>query len=318
MTIIGIDVGGTKIAAGLVTFPEGKLTHKRTIATQASRAGVEILADVEQLVSGLVAETNSAGNPVSAIGLGVCEIVDAQGKQVSFQTIDWPENIARNQLLNYCPVVVVEADVRAAALAETLFGAGRGSPIFLYVSVGTGISSALVIDGRPFIGSRGASGTLASGQMPDFRGRSPTELPATLEQIASGAALPLRFNQREGGFTVTAQEVLSAANSGNANAAEVIRSAAEALGASVGWLINILDPSKVVVGGGLGLAEGLYRDTFIASARQHTWWPPHLAVPIVPAETGTNAGIIGAAAAAWHRLIPESKRGSCGDPMQSS
>lgn len=93
--------------------------------------------------------------------------------------------------------------------------------------------------------------------------------------------------------------MLAAIAAGDADAAQVVRSGGEALGAAVGLLANVLDPEAVVVGGGLGLSEGLFWDSLVASMRRHIWFEAHRALPIVRAATGPDAGLIGAAAAAW-------------------
>jgi glucokinase len=84
-------------------------------------------------------------------------------------------------------------------------------------------------------------------------------------------------------------------------AARVVRDAAEALGGGVGWLANVLDPEAVIVGGGLGLAGGLYWDAFVDSVRRHVWAEATRDLPIVRAELGTDAGVIGAAVHARDR-----------------
>jgi glucokinase len=199
---------------------------------------------------------------------------------------------------------VIEADVRAAARAEALLGAGDDLDLFLYVSIGTGISSCLVIDGEPFTGARGATGTMASGPLPGFSEDITRPLLPTLEQIASGPALVSRF-RAVGGAVESGEDVLAAAAAGNEDAARIVRSAAAALGASIGALVNVLDPQAVILGGGLGLSEGLFRETLINSARRHIWWPGHRDLSIVSASTGADAGVIGAAATAWEVFLPK-------------
>ena len=120
----------------------------------------------------------------------------------------------------------------------------------------------------------------------------------SLEQIASGPALVSRYRELRG-VAETGQDVALAAARGDAAAVRVIRTAATTLGASLGALVNVLDPALVILGGGLGLSEGLFRETLIQSCRRHIWWPGHRELPIVPAMTGPGAGLIGAAAAAW-------------------
>ncbi len=299
-TAIGVDVGGTKIAAGVVTFPEGSVQARRVIPTLPQRGGEAVLAEVEQMVIGLAGDAQAAHRPVQGVGLGLCEIVNHAGDIVSANCLDWTSTGARQRLSCIAPTII-EADVRAAARAEALFGAGREANVFLYVSIGTGIASCLVIDGQPFAGARGATGTMASGPVPGFGEIASKALLPTLEQIASGPALATRFRALGGGAQC-GQDVLAAAEAGDKIAINVIQSAAEALGGSIGWLVNVLDPQLVVLGGGLGLSVGRYRDALIDSARRHVWWEGHRELPILPAITGSDAGVIGAAAAAWKHL----------------
>src|SRR5262249_31302865 len=133
---IGLDVGGTKIAGGLVKFPAAEVVRRQIIPTRAERGPEPVLNDVATLALDLPANVpyreRSAG-----IGIGVPELVDPQGHITSAQTIDWRRIPLTERLADIGPVRV-DADVRAAALAEARFGAGRPYSLFAYVSVGTG------------------------------------------------------------------------------------------------------------------------------------------------------------------------------------
>lgn len=299
-TAIGIDVGGTKIAAGIVTFPEGRVQLRRLISTRLDRSGDAALDDVFQLATELATEAGALDLQVNAIGLGVCELVNIAGDIVSANCMNW-QNADVREGLSTVARTVVEADVRAAALAEALFGEGKPHRVFVYVTVGTGISSCLVIEGRPFLGARGATGTVASSPLPHLGQPWDSGTAATLEQIASGPALVTRFRQLHG-QAESSQEVLAAARSGNASALSVVRSAGEALGATIAWLVNVLDPEAVLIGGGLGLSAGPYWDSLESSARKHIWSDLHRHLPIKQAATGADAGLVGAAAAAWKKF----------------
>ena len=299
-TALGIDVGGTKIAAGAVTFPDGRVHLRREIPTRAERGGEAVLDDVLQLATELTTEAGAQNFQLNGIGLGVCELVSNSGEIVSSNCLRWRSADVREGLATVAPTVI-EADVRAAALAEAIFGAGRQNRVFVYVTVGTGISSCLVLDGKPFTGARGVTGTAASSLLPHLGQPWDSGAPATLEQIASGPALVVRFNQLHG-HAQSGQEVLTAARSGNASALTVVRTAGEALGATIAWLVNVLDPETVIIGGGLGLSEGPYWDSLIVSTRKHIYSDLHRDLPILRAATGADAGVIGAAAAAWKKI----------------
>jgi glucokinase len=306
---LGIDVGGTKIAAGVVCFPEGAVRMQRVIPTRAQRGAEAVLKEVQQMAADLAGEARARQWTVQGIGVGVCELVDRAGQIVSANCFDWRKAPVREGLALLAPTLI-EADVRAAALGEALFGAGKPFQQFLYVTVGTGISSCLMPDGRPFLGARGLTGTMASSPLPVARDGAGAGNP-TLEELASGPALVKRFNQR-GGSAQSAPDVLAAAATGNADALDVVRSGAEALGAAIGWLGNVLDPGAIVIGGGLGVSEGLHRETLIASARRHIWSDLNRDLPVLPAALGLNAGTIGAAAAAWRSFGPIKRKAGHG------
>jgi len=297
-TALGIDVGGTKIAAGVVNFPEGRVSARRVIPTAPARGGAAVLDDVARLAEELIGEAGPSRPHIAGLGVGLCELVDPEGRILSANCVQWQDQPVRERLTRIAPVTL-EADVRAAALAEAHFGTGKPFRIFLYVTIGTGIASCLMLNGRPYVGARGVTGTMAS---------SPLSVPCeqcshtsrrTLEELAAGPALVARFNQRKPGGAKTGQDVLAAANSGDADALAIVRSAGESLESIIGLLVNVLDPEAVVIGGGLGLSEGPYWDEFIAATRRHIWSDVHRGLPILRAATGPDAGLIGAAIAAW-------------------
>src|SRR5262245_18117922 len=139
---LGIDVGGTKIAAGVVTR-SGELLFPRLLPTAAERGGEAALRDVEALSTDLIKCAETAGMKVAGIGLCVAELVDLQGHVTSGQTIKWNGWPICDRHSRIAPALI-EADVRAAALGEAIYVAGRDYEIFLYLTVGTGISCCLV------------------------------------------------------------------------------------------------------------------------------------------------------------------------------
>lgn len=297
--VLGIDVGGTKIAAGLVTLPGGQPFARRTIPTGADRGGRAVLDDVLKLAGELRDEAKAGGQSVKCLGLGICELVDREGRLASGNCIQWLNEPVLAELNSIAPAVL-EADVRAAALAESLLGAGKDFRNFLYITIGTGISSCLMQDGEPYLGAHGATGTMASSALSLTCPHCHHRQDRTLEGIASGPALVVRFNEA-GGQADRAHDVLAAALAGNTAALEVITIASEAFGSQVGLLVNTLDPEAIIIGGGLGLSGGLYWDGIVASTRRHIWSPTFRELPILRAATGADAGWLGAAIAAWRK-----------------
>ena len=290
---ISLDIGGTKIAAGLVRG-DGKILVRRTIPTAADRGGEAVLQDCLDLIGSFQREAvKPDGQPV-AIGLGICELVDLAGNIISDQTIKWRGVPVRERLGGELPVFI-EADCRAAALCEARLGAGREFPTFLYVTVGTGISCTLVIEGRPYRGARGATGTMATSPLPFLCSECGAISRTSLEQVAGGPGMVARFNALSGGGIDGAQAVVQRATVGEAAARHVVETAAESLGGMIGTLINVLDPHGVVIGGGLGSAPGIFWEAIARAARAAIWSESQRELPIARASFGADAGLVGAA-----------------------
>lgn len=292
--VLGIDVGGTKIAAGLVDPATGTIGERATIPTEATRGGEAVLADALALARRLV---ERAGLPVVRIGVGVPQLVDTAGRIRSAYNFDWTDLPVRERFSALAPATI-ESDVRAAARAEARFGAGKGQRLFAYVTIGTGVSYCLVIEGRPYAGANGFAIHFASSALHvpcEACGHINAPIP---EEIASGPALGRAFAKRTGSSVAGAVDLLAAAAAGDAVAADIATAAARQLGPLLALVVNMLDPQAIVLGGGLGLAEGVYRRELIASTRAHIWADSCRDLPILPATLGVDAGLIGAALAA--------------------
>jgi predicted NBD/HSP70 family sugar kinase len=290
---IGIDVGGTKIAAGAVELGSGTVAFRRETPTRPERAAA-VLADIETLAETVAGELRRDGRDPVAIGIGVPELVDVEGRILSAHLLDWSA-IPLSEGLQAIAPALIAADVRAAALAESKHGAGREFESFAYISIGSGISSTVVQDGVPLVGARGGALVLSSGSLgvPCPECSNWTEF--VLEDYASGPALARRYAAATGRVVEGAELVIAAANEGEPTAVQIVDSAADALGSSLGWLVNVLDPEAIVGGGGLGLARGRFRERLIAATRSHIWNPGARGLPFVSAALGADAGLIGAA-----------------------
>jgi glucokinase len=262
---IGIDVGGTKIAAGVVEAHSGRLRARAELPTRPERGGDAVLSDCAALAREL-------GGGELPVGVGLCELVDLNGRAASADTVDWRRlDVARAFA---APRVVLESDVRAAAHAEAVFGEGAGRSPFLYAIVGTGASVCLVVDGRPFAGARGCAITLGA---------------PPVERIASGPALARRAG------TERAEAVLAdPASSG------IVDEAAAELGAVLAVLVNALDPRVVVLGGGLGAAPA-FRERVAAVVRSLVAYPVPPELEVLGSSLGRDGGIVGAGLAALDR-----------------
>jgi glucokinase len=259
---IGIDVGGTKIAAGVVDTATGGVLQRERLETRPERGGAAVLGDCAALARRL-------GAPELPVGIGICEMVGPAGEITSAETIEWRG--LEVSAVGHGGVVKVQSDVRAAALAEARFGAGQGLLSFLYAIVGTGASVSLVLDGRPLVGARGNAIVLGS---------PPVEL------IASGRALARLAGVAD------ARDVLD-----DSAHQQLVAEAARALGSVLATLVNALDPERLILGGGVGTALPFF-GRVVEATRAGIEYPDTRALPIVRSALGRDGGVIGAALAA--------------------
>ena len=306
---IGVDIGGTKILAGIVT-ESGEVVSTARRATPRNDAS-DVLDLVADVVNELVAGTTEK---LDGVGLGVAGLVDADRSRVYFApNLRWSQVPVRTLLEASTGLpVVVENDGNVAAWGEFRFGAGRDCTDLTLVTVGTGIGGGIVINGGLFRGAHGAAGEIGHiNAVPDGRpcgcGRN-----GCLEQYASGNALVrearmLAADRRsEAGFLLSLGDgtpegvqgvhVTEAAKSGDPVATEAFAIAGTWLGRGLADLAAVLDPEVFVIGGGVSEAG----DLLLASARQtladKLIGQQNRPAPLVRiAELGNTAGLVGAA-----------------------
>ena len=246
---IGIDIGGTKIALGLVSA-EGRLSEAGRIENREARDFGELLDRIVETVRAL-SDSPALADGAAGIGVSTCELVGRDGEIWSATEIPWTRADLVGALEPFGRVVL-EADVRASALAEARLGAGAPFSSFVHVTVGTGISSCLVRDGVPDPGAHGFAQLIGSAPLTVPARGGGLEPPVALEDIAGGPALVRHYAERTTATVHSAEEVLARVAAGDAVAAAVVDEAATMLGSLVALLVNVLDPEAVVIGGGLG------------------------------------------------------------------
>lgn len=288
-TALGIDVGGTKVALGVVTA-DGRLLRSARVDNRDAATHAGLLAMVASAARDLVSAT---GPGLAGVGIGMPELVDLSGNIRTGSVVPWTNDVILSALLGLGPVLI-EADVRAAAVAEGQFGAGSGHGAFCYLTIGTGISYTMVHHGRPVRGAHGAAQLLGSGRIALRCPACDAPADISLEDLASGPVLAARFSERTGTQVREAEDVFAAAEHNDPAAREVLEQAAHIAGSFLAMAVNLLDPEAVVVGGGLGSAGGVWWERLVASARDHIWASYVRGIPIVPARLGPAAGVIGA------------------------
>jgi glucokinase len=291
---IGVDVGGTKIAAAVVDG-RGRIVGT-TLRRATPRAGGPAIVEV---MIELVRELRRS-EEVTAIGVGSAGTFDLDGR-VAYATELLPawtgtpvrELLARSAGL---PVTVVN-DVHAAAVGEAAIGAAADVRRAFVAAVGTGIGGALVIDGRLDPGPHGTAGSIGHVPIAAAEGmKCSCGALGHLEAIASGPAMEREYARRTSGG-LSLQEVGSRAAAGDEQALDVIETGGRALGTALAAAANLVDPEVIVLGGGVAELGGLFigpaRTAFARSAL-----PSVNTVPIVAAKLGVEAPVVGGALAA--------------------
>ncbi|MDH7481435.1 MAG: ROK family protein [Armatimonadota bacterium] len=310
---IGIDIGGTKIAGGLVTR-QGNVIRLLERPTNAAEGGKAVMERVAELIAELVS-SSSAG--VEGIGVATGGQINPETGVVFSATPLLPGWVGMpiKGILEgrFCLPVRVINDASAAALGEWMFGAARGSRNFVLLTIGTGIGGGVFCDGKLVQGAMGAAGAIGH-MVIDCDGR-PCNCGSRgcLEAYASGTAMAnsalalaeerkldtqlirmIRSNHKMGAFFL-AQSALA----GDEFATEVIREAGEYLGWGFVSLLNLFNPELVVVGGSVAEMGDLLLQPAWEIAMRHSLRREKDPVRITKAQLGNNAGLLGAASLIW-------------------
>jgi glucokinase len=297
MQVVGVDVGGTKTAFGLVAFPAAQIIRRLEMSTPQGKASHEpFLEEVGAAIRTLVADDGC-----DAIGIGVCELVSRSGEVGSAHRVHWMGLPVQAHLRDIAPTIV-EADVRAQALAECHWGAGQDYRDLIYLNIGTGISTCFVKDRVPHAGANGHALAIAMSPIHQSCPACGSRSSYVLEDVAGGAGLIALYERATGRAVASAADVIAAAVEGDVTAARLVAEAGSALGVTLGIALNMLDPEALIIGGGLGGRDGPYWQAMTTSIRGQVWSARTRALPILPGALGADAGLIGAAAAAWFAM----------------
>lgn len=308
MKVIGIDVGGTKVAAATVD-EQGMIGPIVSVPTPGAD-GPEAMLDAFAQVARMAAEADGiAISEVPAFGIGTTGVVDTdRGFILDSTTVikDWtgtPVADGVSARFDHNPVVVVQNDVDAHATGEVWKGIAAGYKSVLMVAPGTGVGACVLIDGEPVRGAHHVGGEIA--HMP-VRGADELQCPCGryghLEAISAGPALH-RYYLRYGGDQTSpdAIDVVARANAGEEAAITAVEAAATALGEAIAGLVTVIDPDCVVLSGGLAQAGALWWDTMEAAFRKELIKPLQN-TPLLLGILAGAAPILGGAKMAFDRL----------------
>lgn len=308
---IGIDVGGTNVKIALVD-KSGKIIYSNSVPTYAKMGYEYTVNNIKQAIKDLMKETNTTAKDIDGIGFDFPGQVDYKTGVVKLApNIPGWVNVPIAQMIEeefHIPTRI-DNDVRCAALGEMKFGAGQGCENFVCITVGTGIGSGLVVNGQLVRGASNAAGEIGhiKLQMKDglicgcgdtgcleAYASGPSIVAMAQDYIKGGKSTKFREMAAAEGGEITPYMVAKAAEAGDPVAKRIFAIVGEYIGIGLTSVINLLNPEKVIIGGGVAEAGDLLLDPIRKTIKERAMVVAGSAVEIVPAQLSNSAGVIGA------------------------
>jgi len=298
--VIGVDVGGTKVLAAVVSH-DGSLRARLERPTEVSSEQALLT-----MLDGVVEELRAGEPDVAAIGFGLPSRIDQRrGRAVASVNVPLADVDFRDRMRERHGLPVgIDNDANAATIAEWRAGAARGAQHVVMLTLGTGVGGGLIMDGTPYRGATGSGAELGhivlelDGPPCRCGGRG------HLESFATGVAADRVARERLGPES-NAHDLVLRGRAGEPEAVEALAGIGRYVGAAIASFVNALEPELIVIGGGFGEAAG---ELLLGSARevlaQDGLSPGRENVRILGAQLGTDAGVIGAGMVAFEALDP--------------
>jgi glucokinase len=307
--VIGVDLGGTSVKAGVVAAG-GSILYQNKFPTFADEGPSKVIKQIGASIRDALKNTNGA--QAEGIGIGAPGVVDDDGvvkAPPNFE--DWGEVPLKAKLSKAFPdlVIGVENDANAAAVAESKFGAGIHIPNFLFVIWGTGVGGGIIMNHKIYRGPTGGAGEIGHVTI-DYRGRrcncgniGCVEAYVGQRYLSRRTAERLKSHPKSkilelvGGDPTKIEPVYisQAAQMGDKIAREILVEAGELLGVAIAAVMNIMDLRISIIGGGISAAGDFVMRAIQKSVVHRVLKPLRKDIQVLPAQLGNNAGILGAA-----------------------
>ncbi|MFC4601175.1 ROK family protein [Cohnella hongkongensis] len=305
---IGADIGGTKIQVAAVDR-EGRVADRHLMPTEAQLGPAQVM---EKLLSGIERTLSRMpdGAQIAGIGVGSAGQIDFASGTVAYagdQLPGWTDTPIKSRVEDKFGLPgYVDNDVNVVAVAEQLYGAGRGLSDFVCVALGTGIGGAIVEAGRIVRGAQGCAGELGHVSV-DFNGprcgncgnNGCVELYASGSGIARLGRELIAESAERPAWRPDSREIAQAWLQGDPQAARVMGVAIRALAAAIAGYIHMCNPQAVIVGGGVSETGPAFLEALDREVRIRTSPSVGSVYRLLPAYVGNDAGVIGAAAQVW-------------------
>ncbi len=309
--VIGVDLGGTNLRSAILTR-QGDVIDKFKRTTEVSQGYRAVIRGMIDDINAQRRRGEERGLRIAAVGVGAPGVIHADtGVVVTSPNFpDWKEIPLRKELEQGLGMpVFVENDANAAALGEHWRGAGRNVRSLIFITLGTGVGGGIILDGRIWHGADGMAGEVGHMTIVPQGRTCGCGNQGCLEMYASSRGIVMSYREglRGGGDgdmaeNITSERIYHAASSGEQAAVAVMEQMGRSLGIGIANLINILNPEMVVIGGGVREAWPLFIEAARAEILRRAFTYPAERTKLVPSELGDDAGMVGAAAAAFQLI----------------
>ena len=309
MIYIGIDLGGTKIAAG-ITDDQGQILAEASTATIAERHYKDVVRDMASCALQALEQSGKLIDDVDSIGVGIPGVAENEGGTVIFCTnLGWHDIPLREELQKYInKPVFIDNDATVAALAENVAGVSKNAHSSIFLTLGTGVGGGIIMDGKPWTGAHGVATELGHITM-EIDG-----IPCTcgkngcLERYCSATAL-IRMGREQARLhpdslmmaragseeNINGKLIIDCAREGDPIAVKVFERYTKYLAIAVNTMISFFDPEMIVLGGGISMAGDFLLDAVKEKIPQYLMYKTLPYGKLELAVLGNGAGIIGAA-----------------------
>jgi glucokinase len=314
--IVGIDLGGTNIAAGVMPIDGTREIAMRMVPTRAEEGAEAVVDRIGALIEDVIAqtqhETRAERGDFLGVGIGSPGPLDrARGVVIVTPNLGWRDFPLRDEVSKRVNLpATLDNDANCATIGEWWCGAAKGGRNVVGMTIGTGIGGGLILDGKLYHGASDAAGEIGHTTIDSTGRRCKCGNYGCLEAYTSGPAIAERAREVVEGDDdsllagmvdgdlgrITAQTVFEASKRGDRVALEVVRDTAHFLGVGISNLINIFNPDTFVIAGGVTQAGDLLFDPLRAEVRRRAFKPSVEACRIVPGALPLSAGVVGAVA----------------------
>ena len=301
----GVDIGGTTVKIGLFKT-DGELVDKWEIKTRTENKGEAILPDIAESLKKKMEEKGIEASQMSGIGIGVPAPVDDNGVVQNTANLGWGYKEVNREMEELTGLKVAAGnDANVAALGEMWLGAGKGQKNMIMVTLGTGVGGGVIVNGHPLVGAHGAGGEIGhlcvnyeetehcgcgkTGCLEQYASATGIARLAKKRLAADDAASSLRDKKE-----ISAQTVFDALKDGDKVAEEIVEEFGVYLGHAMANLAAVVDPSVIVIGGGVSKAGEILLD-YVEKNFQEKAFFANKNTEFVLATLGNDAGICGAA-----------------------